>query len=186
MKQLLTLPNLLTLLRLLMTPPLVVSLARRHYAPAFVWLVAAGITDVLDGWLARRFRWISPFGAILDPVADKALLVGAYLALAMAGATPLWLTALVLGRDAAILLFAAVMLALGKRRSFPPSVWGKLSTLCQVTTASFVIGARAFAVAAVEPWLPALFALTAAATAWSGLHYAWQAARWREPRNPVA
>lgn len=185
MGQSFTVPNLLTLLRLLLAPLLVFSILSGQYRPAFACLVAAGVTDALDGWLARRFQWSSRLGAILDPVADKALIVGAYLSLAAAGAAPVWLVALIVGRDAAILLFASIMLALGKRRRFPPSLWGKLSTLCQITAGSFVIGVRAFGVAAVEPWLPALFVLTAAATAWSGLHYAWQAVRWQEPRDAV-
>lgn len=186
MGQLLTLPNLLTLLRFLFTPLLVEAILHRQFRLAFGYLVAAGVTDALDGWLARRFGWSSRLGALLDPVADKALMLGAYLSLAAAGAVPVWLAALIVGRDAAILLFAATMLALGRRRSFPPSLWGKLSTLCQITAGSFAIGVRAFGVAAVEPWLPALFVLTAAATAWSGLHYAWQAVRWREPSRPSA
>lgn len=185
MKSLSTIPNQLTLLRLLLTPPVALALLRGQYRPAFACLVAAGVTDALDGWLARRFGWSSRLGALLDPVADKVLMLGAYLSLAAAGAVPVWLAALIVGRDAAILVFASIMLGLGRRRRFPPSLWGKLSTLCQLTVGCFVIGVRAFDVTEVEPWLPALFVLTAAATAWSGLHYAWQAVRWQDPDRPL-
>jgi cardiolipin synthase len=180
MRVLSKLPNLLTFARICLTPILAASVAGQHYRAAFWWLVAAGVTDALDGWVARRFGGVSRLGALLDPLADKALLVAGYVALAMAGAVPAWLAVLVVGRDAAILLVAAVLLALGVRRRFPPSVWGKLSTFWQIFTGSFALGVRAFGVEALAPALPWLFVLTAAATGWSGLHYAWTAARWRE------
>lgn len=160
-----------------MTPVVAVAIVQQRYRAAFWWLVAAGVTDALDGWLARRFGGVSRLGALLDPVADKALLVAGYVALAAAGIVPVWLAALVVGRDAAILGFASLMLALGRRRKFPPSVWGKLSTFWQIFTGSFALGVRAFGVETFSPVLPWLFGLTAAATVWSGLHYAWKAAQ---------
>lgn len=169
------LPNLLTLLRLLLTPLVVNFILVRNYRAALFALVVAGFTDALDGWLARRFRWSSRLGALVDPLADKLLLVASYLAMAASGLAPVWLAALIVARDAAILLFATAMLVLGKRRSFPPSVWGKVSTFFQITAGGVAVGVRAFDLRPLDPLVGVLFLLAALATAWSGFHYAWQA-----------
>jgi len=132
------LPSLLSAARLAMAPWVVVLILRGNNLAVLGWFFAAAITDALDGWLARRLHAESAFGQILDPVADKILLSAAYVALAMVAAIPWWLAGLVLGRDVLILLFAAGALIFTKtRRSFPPSVWGKLSTIAQM---GFVVG----------------------------------------------
>ncbi|MGC8792746.1 MAG: CDP-alcohol phosphatidyltransferase family protein, partial [Bryobacteraceae bacterium] len=115
-------------------------------------------------------------GAYLDPLADKLLLSGCYLALWAAGVAPGWLVALVFSRDALILAVAGTALALTPLREFRPSGWGKLSTVVQVITGVALLASAAC------PWRPlgraaaALVWAAAAATLWSGLDYAWQTA----------
>lgn len=177
------LPNLLTLSRLLMAPLVALSILGGAFGQALAWLIAAGVTDGLDGWLARRFGWSTRFGALLDPVADKVLLVAAYVSMGIAGLVPNWLVALVVGRDVLILAFAGVALVLTTQRSFSPSPWGKLSTLIQIFTGLLAIGSRAFGGAIVETAAHAMVFVTAAATLWSGIDYGLRAARlFRRPQ----
>lgn len=140
MKQL---PNLLTAARLLAAPYIFYLLATSNYRQALVWFAIAGFTDVLDGFIARRFGASSRIGALLDPVADKVMLDGSYLILGLKSIAPLWLTTLVLGRDLMILTFAGFAMAQGIRREFPPSVWGKASTAAQIAYVLFAVGQQA-------------------------------------------
>jgi cardiolipin synthase (CMP-forming) len=171
------LPNLLTLSRLLIAPLVARFILGGAYGQALGWLIAAGVTDGLDGWLARRFGWSTRFGALLDPVADKVLLVTVYVSMGVAGLVPNWLVALVVGRDVLILAFAGVALLLTAQRSFSPSPWGKLSTLIQIFTGLLAIGSRAFGGAILETAAHAMVFVTAAATLWSGIDYGLRAAR---------
>ncbi len=121
-----------------MAPYVFLLLWRREYSMVLVLFVVAGVTDALDGLIARRFKADSRVGAYLDPVADKVLLSGSFLTLALSGAIETWIAVLVLGRDVAILLVAAGMMLFAKTpRSFPPSIWGKASTAAQI---AFVVG----------------------------------------------
>jgi cardiolipin synthase len=171
------LPNLLTFARLLMAPLVALSILGGAYGRALVWLFAAGITDALDGWLARRFGWSTRFGELLDPVADKVLLVTVYVSMGIAGLVPPWLVWLVVARDVSMLGFAGFALLLTKQRQFAPSPWGKLSTLTQIATGMFAIGSRAFGGAFLGSIAYAMVFVTAAATAWSGIDYGLRAAR---------
>jgi cardiolipin synthase len=171
------LPNGLTLLRIALTPAVGYFLFRNDARAALPLLAAAALTDAADGWLARRLGATSPSGAYLDPLADKLLAATVFLALAAAGRLPWWLAALVLGRDLLILAFVAWALRFTRLRKFPPSVWGKASTVAQ-----FSLGvACVLEMAAPAAWLTGAVRLlvwaAAAATAWSGLHYGWTAAR---------
>lgn len=125
-------PNLLTASRLVIAPYLFLLLWRREYGLALVLIFVAGVTDGLDGLAARKFGGMSRLGAYLDPIADKVLLSGAFLTLALDGAIETWLAVLVLGRDVLILLFAAGMFVFTSVRSFPPSFPGKASTTAQI------------------------------------------------------
>ena len=175
-------PNLLTFARIAVTPYIGWSIARGEVRSAFPIIIAAGFSDALDGYLARRFNWGSALGEKLDPIADKFILAVAYVALWRAGIFPGWLTALVIGRDIAILVFAALALALTDIRRLPPSLWGKLSTIFQMSLAGFAILGAAFPDSTLgHPALwfftPVLMPVTAFATIWSGLHYAWTGLR---------
>jgi cardiolipin synthase (CMP-forming) len=171
------LPNLLTFSRLLIAPLVALSILGGAYGQALGWLIAAGITDGLDGLIARRFGWSSRFGAMLDPVADKVLLVTVYVSMGIAGLVPQWLVWLVVGRDVLILGFSGAALLWTTQRGFSPSSWGKLSTLIQIFTGLLAIGSRAFGGAFLESFAHAMVFATAAATLWSGLDYGLRAAR---------
>jgi cardiolipin synthase len=167
-------PNLLSLARLLMSPYLFFVFWRREYKLALVVIAIAGITDGLDGLLARRFGGASRLGAYLDPIADKVMLSGTFVTLALDGAIETWLAVLVLGRDVGILLFAGAMFLFTKSvRSFPPSIWGKASTAVQIL---FVLAlASHFAGFVGEPVVTTLKWVAVLLTAWSGLDYLWRA-----------
>ena len=161
--------NLFTLLRLVLTPVITADILYGKWTRALILFFAAGITDVIDGFLARRFGQPTRAGAYFDPIADKILLVAIYLALGAAQAIPWWMVALVFARDLLILGMAAYGLLFTSVRKFPPSVWGKISTFFQIAAAMVVMGDRAGIPAPVRLAL----ALMVAATLWSGLHYAW-------------
>jgi cardiolipin synthase len=170
-------PNALTLVRIVLTPAVGFFLAADDLAAALPLLAVAAATDAADGFLARRWNAASRLGAYLDPIADKLLAATVFLGLAAAGRLPWWLAGLVLGRDALILGFAAWALGRTRIRKFPPSAWGKLSTILQ-----FSLGlACLLDAAAPSGWsrraVEALIPLTAAGTAWSGFHYGWLAIR---------
>ena len=146
------------------------SIRRDHYARAIVLFFLAGITDLIDGFLARRFETSTPMGAYFDPIADKILLSVIYISLGIAAAMPWWMVAVVFGRDVVILAMAACGLLFTRLRKFPPSVWGKISTFFQILAALVVMGARAGIAA---PVTLALY-LMVVGTIVSGLHYIWR------------
>ncbi len=167
------LPNILTCARVALTAPVCWAIVTRRFGVALVLTAIAGATDGLDGFLARRWNAISRFGAYVDPIADKTLLSASYIALGVAGAVPVWLVVLIFGRDLLILAMAGAALLFTSERNFAPSVWGKLSTFCQIATVAAILTAGAFPAWRV-PVGPFIF-LAAAATAWSGLGYVWRA-----------
>ncbi|MBI3681583.1 MAG: CDP-alcohol phosphatidyltransferase family protein [Acidobacteria bacterium] len=162
-------PNLLCLARLGLAPFCAVAIVRGEYRLSLALFFLAGITDFFDGYLARRMSWASVWGAYLDPLADKALMAAAYVAMGVAHLAPWWLVALVFGRDLAILLGAAVLYRRVKQPGFPPSVTGKISTGVQIGSAVAILGVAA-------ELLPLWFAplgivCTAAGTLASGIEY---------------
>jgi cardiolipin synthase len=172
-----TAPNLLTLMRICLAPFLVAAILGAHYAVSFGLFAAAGLTDALDGTLARLLKQRSMLGQYLDPVADKLLLSTMFLVLTHQGLIPVTVTVLVFGRDVGILVVAAILYAAVGRREFSPSIFGKANTIAQVgavaavllhqlTAAPWIAGARMLALDA-----------TAVLTVVSGLHYAWVASR---------
>ena len=154
-----------------MVPVIAFRILNGDFRTALVLTFLAGITDVIDGFLARHYHWASRLGAWLDPLADKGLLVTLFLTLGWIGAFPWWLVALVFARDAIILLMAGVAFAFTSIRDFPPSVWGKLSTFVQLGACVGVLVIRSTTFA----WPPAvhvfLIAATAVGTSWSGIDY---------------
>jgi cardiolipin synthase len=164
------LPNLVTLARLVLAPFVALDILHGHYSRAIILLFIAGFTDVIDGFLARRFQISTRAGAYFDPIADKILLSVIYISLGAAGAMQWWMVAVVFGRDILILAMAVYGLLFTAVRKFPPSVWGKISTFLQIAAALVVMGARAGIPA------PVTLALTLmiAGTIVSGLHYVWR------------
>jgi len=163
-------PNLVTLARLILAPFVAVDILNGHYGRAIILSFLAGITDVVDGLLARRFGQPTRVVAYFDPIADKILLSAIYIALGVAHALPWWIVAVVFGRDVLILAMSAYGLLFTSIRKFPPSVWGKISTFFQIAAALVVMSDRDGipAPVALAVWL------MVAATAWSGIHYTWR------------
>ncbi len=139
-----TIPNLFTLLRVAMTPYILLELARGEYMIAGWTFGAAAFTDTLDGFIARRFHAQSRVGLYLDPIADKLLLSSIYLGLMLGHAIQAWLVAVFFWRDLWIQLLYVVSLSFTKFRDLRPSVWGKASTFAQIMTAVGIMAARAY------------------------------------------
>jgi cardiolipin synthase len=172
------LPNLLTIIRLLMAPLVASCILAGYPVYALALLLVAGATDCLDGWLARRYGWSTWLGAFLDPIADKTLMVTTFIALGIARTVPDWFVIVVVGRDALILVVAGVLLLVTGRRDFPPSHWGKLSTVVQITAGLLALASRLPGVGWLTTPSVIVVWLAAAATVWSGLDYAMRT--WRE------
>jgi cardiolipin synthase len=127
-----TVPNQLTFLRLAFLPFFIIAIKYERYTIALGILVIAGLSDGLDGLLARNLNQRTPLGAYLDPIADKLLLSSSYFVLALKGKISWWLAILVLGRDVLLLAACAVILLVVGYRPFPPSVWGKATTFFEI------------------------------------------------------
>jgi cardiolipin synthase (CMP-forming) len=172
-----TAPNLLTLLRICIAPFLVAALLERHYALGFWLFVGAGLTDALDGLLARALEQRSMIGHYLDPVADKLLLSTIFLVLLHQGLMPTTVTVLVFGRDVGILLVAAILYAAAGRREFRPSIFGKANTLAQIGAVATVLLHQLTTARWVTDLRAIMLDATIALTVISGLHYAWLVSR---------
>lgn len=136
------LPNLLTTLRLLLAVPVCLLIFRHEYL-AVLWLAAlAGFTDLIDGWLARKLGAQSTYGATLDPLSDKALLITAFVALTIVGAIPVVITIVVVLRDIIIVTGALCYRWLIGRYQMAPTFWGKANTLSQLVFMLMVIGQK--------------------------------------------
>lgn len=165
----LVIPNLLTFARILMTPLILMELAKGHYLTGGWLFGAAAFTDVLDGGFARRFGGQSKFGQYLDPIADKIMLSAVYIGLALAHAMPAWVVVVIFARDFWILLLSAIALRFTQFRQLEPSVWGKASTFAQIMAAVGVMAARAYGndafnqAAGLLIWAVAALALISAA-----------------------
>ena len=169
------LPNLLTLARLLLVPCFLWVSTQGMYVTAFVIFVSAAVTDILDGWLARKLNVRSRVGALMDPAADKALMVSAFLYYTFAAKLPVielpgWLTFTVFIRDFLIAVFAYLMYTRVHITRFPPSIAGKASTVLQAVTLACVIAANGFA-PRLEALAEILFRLSMLMTLVSGWHY---------------
>jgi cardiolipin synthase (CMP-forming) len=166
--------NLLTLARLVLVPFVIVAILDRDHFRALVLFACAAGTDGLDGIAARASGVTTQLGAYLDPIADKCLLSGVFLAMAASGLAPLWFVAVIFGRDLYILAAVAFLLWLTPVRRFPPSFWGKVSTFVQVATATLWLAANAMASSFLDTVSTAMLWPCAAFTVWSGLHYTWR------------
>lgn len=182
----LTVANQLTLLRMGLAPLLVVLVLQGRMGWALGVFVVAGLTDALDGLIARLGRQQTTLGAMLDPVADKVLMTSSFIALTwgsgLAIAIPVWLTVVILSRDAIIIVSVAIVnLTLG-RRIFYPSLLGKLSTLSQLLTVGLVLLANVRGGLAM---LRHVFTATLVLTVASALHYVYLASTRGPGRPPV-
>lgn len=166
-------PNLITVGRLLAVPVTVWLILDRHFAAAFWLFVATGISDAIDGWVAKRYHLESDLGRHLDPLADKALLVAVYLTLGAAGHLPSWLVIMVVFRDLAILGGALLGLALKLQIQIRPLLISKVNTGAQIVLAAVVLGrdASGFLAQAAGPATTLLITAVAATTLLSGISY---------------
>lgn len=177
MNQLGATPNLLTFLRLCIVPFLVLAVLDRRFELAFFLFVLAGITDALDGLLARWLHQRTLLGQYLDPVVDKLLLSTLFLVLHHEALISRRVTVLVFARDLGILVVAAILYATTSIRNFRPSPVGKANTVAQILAVAAVMLAEFFS----PPWVinlrsGALLA-TVILTLLSGFHYAWRVVR---------
>jgi cardiolipin synthase (CMP-forming) len=168
------LPNLLTLLRLLMVPLVVYYIVDGRYLLAGWLFGVAAFTDILDGAAARAMGVSTQAGAYLDPIADKCLLSGVYLALAWAHLVPRWLVVIIFGRDIYILAGAGIFMLFTPLRRFPPSIWGKVSTFVQICTAVTWMAHMIFGVPVLAELSSAMLWPCVGFTVWSGLDYTWK------------
>ena len=183
-----TVPNLLSLFRMGLVPLFIIALVGDHPGRALAIFVLAGVTDAVDGFIARVYRQQSHLGSFLDPMADKLLLTSAYVMLAIppAGgglAIPVWVSILVIARDVLIVIVALILYVALDIGSFPPAMIGKLTTGVQVVTVVLVMLARVLA-GFEAPAVAAVY-LTAAFTVASGFVYIYRASRMPEAAKEV-
>jgi cardiolipin synthase len=172
-----TAPNLLTLARICLAPFLVAAILERRFALSFYLFLAAGLTDALDGALARSLKQRTRLGEYLDPVADKLLLSTLFLVLMHMGLIPLRVTVMVFGRDVGILVVAAILYAAAGRREFIPSIFGKANTFAQIAAVAAVLLHQLTAAQWVAEVRMIALGATMVLTVASGLHYAWVVSR---------
>lgn len=177
-----SLPNLITLGRILLVPVVVWAISTGSMAIAFFLFVVAGISDAVDGFLAKRFNMTSELGAYLDPLADKALIMSIYITLGIPGTIPRWLVILVVSRD--IMIIGAVILSwlMGKPLKVKPLLVSKLNTAAQIVFACVVLGSLGFAMPA-ETLIVVLMGVVAVLTLLSIAAYL---AEWLRHMNSVA
>lgn len=165
-------PNLLTLLRIAACPVLVLLLSDRSYDIAIIVFFAAGITDGLDGYIAKRYNFVSSLGAILDPIADKLLIASAYIMLVILEGIPFWLLIVVMFRDLVIVVGYLVLVMMGDEVPMNPTYTSKVNTFLQISLVILVLVVKA-------DWLVIPFLLDALVlgvlitTVVSGSQYVW-------------
>jgi len=170
-RQLRSAPNQLTLLRLIFIPFVVISVVEDRYGWALALFVLAGLSDALDGLLARLLKQKTALGQYLDPIADKLLLSTLFLVLAFEHRIPWYVTVLVFSRDLGILIVSALLYATNTLRDLRPSVWGKANTIVQVGTILVVLMAAVWPQTWLETARVAGLRLTFALTLFSWIHY---------------
>lgn len=164
-------PNLITVFRFLLVPPIVLLLLRGQFGLALLLFLLAGFSDGLDGFLAKRYGWTTRLGGLLDPLADKLLLVSCYITLGGLGVIPVWLVAVVVARDLIILAGAAVYHVHIAALEAEPSVISKINTLAQILLVLIALGGQIGLVPAA--WPGYLVYTVLATTVLSGADYVW-------------
>jgi cardiolipin synthase (CMP-forming) len=162
-------PNMLTIARILMTPLLVILLLKQLFSAALLVFVLAGISDALDGLIARYFNQRTVLGAYLDPIADKLLLTASFISLGVLNLIPGWTVVIVIARDVLILLGIAIYSLTGITLHIAPSMISKCTTATQLATIGLtLLGVQ---MGGIATYLSYFFWLTAGLTTLSGLHY---------------
>jgi cardiolipin synthase len=155
-------PNFITLARMLMTPLAVMMIISQRFLPAFLIFILAGVSDAIDGFIAKNFNLRTELGAYLDPLADKALLISIYVSLAIYAGLSAWIAITVVSRDVMIVVAVLISWLLDKPVEIRPVWVSKLNTVAQITLAGFALGVRAFGLE--EPLLQTSLQWVVAAT----------------------
>lgn len=163
-------PNLLTLARIAAVPVLILFLYDGRYGAALAVFVLAGITDGLDGWIAKRFKCVTRLGSILDPLADKILIVSTYVMLVLAGDLPFWLILLIGFRDLGIIAGVLVLNTLNGHVQMQPSLLSKVNTFLQISLVILVMVER-IGFITLESVAEILLWFVAVTTVASAIHY---------------
>jgi cardiolipin synthase (CMP-forming) len=179
-----TLPNFITLLRLAALPFFLLCVSEGRFGLALLIFVAAGVSDGIDGYLARRFDMRSALGSYLDPIADKLLLISSYLVLAVPAfpahvKIPVWLAFLVISRDVLLLMVALLLILTSSKNRFPPTWLGKVTTVTLIVTVLFVLCANLWDWP--RPVVLIAFGAAATTTVLSGFDYILRVARSTAP-----
>ena len=182
--QLRTTPNLLTLLRLLMIPFLLISILDGHFGVAFALFLLAGLTDGLDGVLARALGQYTKLGQYLDPIADKLLLSALFLVLTHVDLIPRYVTALVFGRDIGIVSIASLLFFTDAASDFRPTLLGKVNTCVQLAAIVSVFCARVFAHGDLQTLRDVLLRAVGVMAPLSAAQYGWVVLQRMEERRP--
>lgn len=165
-----SIPNIISVIRILLVLPVWWCLMEERWSTAFVLFAIAGLSDGVDGYLARRFKWQSRLGGFLDPAADKLLMTVVYIMLAVKGVLPVYLTAVVIGRDLVIVAGASAYYWLFGPYKAAPSTFSKFNTVVQIVLVVVALGTLSFYPAG--QWLvPMLTGLCVATVLISGLEY---------------
>jgi len=162
-------PNLLTIIRILLTPLFVILLLRGLYGSALLVFSIAGISDGLDGFIARYYNQRTTLGAYLDPIADKLLLASAFVSMAVLKILPSWVAVIVITRDVLIIMGIAIFTITEKSYRVKPSIISKITTVSQITT--IILTLINVSTMAFTTLMIILFRITSALTTVSGLHY---------------
>jgi cardiolipin synthase len=183
--KIITIPNILTFMRMALIPLFASLLYYGNYEWALFVFFFAGVSDGFDGFVARRFNQSSSLGTILDPIADKLLMTTAFIILTLPHVlpetnkhfpVPFWVTSAVIGRDILIIVVAMAIFVMTSFRGFVPSLLGKISTFVQISAIGIVL------IAAIVPnysgyYLPTIYTLTALFSVTSGIHYIFHVAK---------
>ena len=182
-------PNVITLIRIFLVLPIAWLLWENRHLAAFYLTIVAGVSDALDGFLARRFKWTSKFGATMDPLADKFLVAAVFVVFTLQGHIPIWVAVIVLGRDAVILAGAGAYRLFFEPIEFAPTFISKANTAMQIVMLlMLILGLCGFgqistlAMQLVDPWC---FYLLAVLGVVSGADYVrlWGRKAWNHGRN---
>lgn len=167
-----TIPNIITMFRIATVPVLIILLHDYQYGWAFLVFLVSGISDGLDGFIAKRFNMSSELGAILDPLADKALIFSSYLMLMILGDVPFWLFLTVIFRDLLILVGSLIYVAFNGQVKMAPSYLSKLNTFTQIFLVVTILAQKTFGLD-YPGFTEFLIYATFVTTILSGVHYVW-------------
>lgn len=183
--KIITIPNILTFLRMALIPLFASLLYYGSYKWALFVFFFAGVSDGIDGFIARRFNQSSSLGTILDPIADKLLMTTAFVLVTLPHVLPIdnkhfpvpfWVTSAVIGRDVLIIVVALAIFMMTEFRGFKPSIWGKLSTVVQISAIGIILIASIFPDGSGY-YLPTTYTLVTALAVISGVHYIFHVAK---------